>query len=282
MPDAVTQHSAPSTQHSDGRIAAAFRRLRAEGRTGLIPYVTVGHPELESALELVPAIARAGADLIELGIPFSDPLADGATIQHSTHQALLNGVTVSYCLETARLLRQQLDIPIIFLGYYNPMLAYGLDRFAADAAAAGADGLIVPDVPPTESDDLLAACRRHGLDLIFMLAPTSTEADIAEVARRASGFIYCVSVVGVTGARNSLGEELADFIARVRARTDLPLAVGFGVSRPEHVAHIGTLAEAAIGGAALVNCISEAAPAERVAAAEAFIARLLGRNASSP
>ncbi len=276
MPDAVTQHSALSTQHSS-RISATFARLRAEGRTGLIPYVTVGYPELESALELVPAIARAGADLIELGIPFSDPLADGATIQHSTHQALLNGVTVSYCLETARHLRQQLDIPIIFLGYYNPMLAYGLDRFAADAAAAGADGLIVPDVPPTESDDLLAACRRHGLDLIFMLAPTSTEADIAEVARRASGFIYCVSVVGVTGARDSLGEELADFIARVRARTDLPLAVGFGVSRPEHVAHIGTLAEAAIVGAALVNCIGEAAPAERVAAAEAFIARLLGR-----
>lgn len=222
----------------------------------------------------MPALARAGADLVELGIPFSDPLADGATIQHSSHQALRNGVTVSHCLETARRLRQQIDIPMVFMGYFNPLLAYGLDRFAAAAAAAGADGLIVPDVPPTESDDVLAACRRHGLDLIFMLAPTSTEADIAQVARRASGFIYCVSVVGVTGARESMGAELADFIARVRAQTDLPLAVGFGVSRPEHVAHIGTLAEAAIVGAALINRIDGADPADRVTAAAAFIREL--------
>jgi tryptophan synthase alpha chain len=256
------------------RIASTFARLRAAGRTGLIPFITVGYPELDAAMELVPAMVRAGADLIELGIPFSDPLADGATVQHSSHQALLNGVTVRHCLDTARRLRARVDAPLIFMGYYNPLLAFGLDRFAAEAAAAGADGLIVPDVPPVESDDLLAACRRHGLDLIFMVAPTSTEADIEEVARRASGFIYCLAVIGVTGARDSLSDELAGFIARVRARTDLPLAIGLGVSRAEHVARIGELAEAAVVGSALINRIDAAPPDRRVEEVETFIAGL--------
>lgn len=256
------------------RIAATFARLRAEGRTGIVPFVTVGYPELDSALELVPALVRGGADMIELGIPFSDPLADGATIQHSSHQALLNGVTVAHCLKTASQIRAQTAVPLIFMGYYNPFLARGLDRFMAEAAAAGVDGLIVPDVPPVESDELRMACQRHGIDLIFMLAPTSTEEDILAVAERASGFIYCVSVVGVTGARGSLGSDLADFIARVRARTNLPLAIGFGVSRAEHVAQIGQLAEAAIVASALINRIDSVAPTERVAAAEAFVSGL--------
>jgi tryptophan synthase alpha chain len=268
-----TQYSVLSTQYSS-RIAATFARLRAEGRTGLLPFVTVGYPELDSALELVPALVRGGADMVELGMPFSDPVAEGPTIQHSSHQALLNGVTVRHCLETARRLRAQIDIPLIFMGYYNPLLAYGLDRFAADAAAAGTDGMIVPDVPPVESDELVAACRRHGLDLIFLLAPTSTQADIEEVARRATGFIYCISVLGVTGARDVMAAELDDFIARVRACTDLPLAVGFGVSRPEHIAHIGRVADAAIIGSAVINAIDAAEPARRATVIEQFIAGL--------
>jgi tryptophan synthase alpha chain len=257
------------------RIATTFARLRAQGRTAIMPFVTVGYPELDSALALVPAMVRGGADLLELGIPFSDPLADGATIQHSSHQALLNGTTVRHCLATARRLRAQVEVPLIFMGYYNPMLAYGLERFAADAAAAGVDGLIVPDVPPVESDDLLTACQRQALDLIFMLAPTSTDQDMVEVARRASGFIYCVAVIGVTGARDSLAVDLTDFIGRVRAHTDLPLAIGFGVSRAEHVERIGALAEGAIVASALINHIDSVPPEERVAAAEAFVAGLM-------
>ena len=268
-----TQHSARSTRPSS-RISATFARLRAEGRVGVGPYLTVGYPDLDSALDLVPAIARGGADMVELGIPFSDPLADGPTIQRSSQQALENGVSVRHCLETARRLRERIDIPLIFMGYYNPLLAYGLDRFVADAAAAGADGLIVPDVPPAESDDLLSACREHGLDLILMLAPTSTDEDIREVARRASGFIYCVSVVGITGARESVSAGLPDFINRVRAHTDLPLAVGFGVSRAEHVARIGQLAEAVMVGAALISRIEHAAPERRAEDVEAFVAGL--------
>jgi tryptophan synthase alpha chain len=256
------------------RIAGAFARLRSAGRTGLIPFLTVGYPERDSTLTLVPALVRGGADLVELGIPFSDPLADGVAVQRSSHQALLNGVTVRHCLQTARRLREGVDVPLIFMGYYNPLLAYGLERFAAEAAAAGADGLIIPDVPPVESDEMLAACRRHGLDLIFMLAPTSTDQEIDEAARRASGFIYCVAVVGVTGARDAMSPDLAPFIARVRARTDLPLAVGFGVSRAEHVAHIGTLAEAAVVGAALIGRLDGAAPEAREREVEAFVTGL--------
>jgi tryptophan synthase alpha chain len=256
------------------RIPETFARLRAAGRTGLITFVTVGYPEFDSALEVVPAMVRAGADMVELGIPFSDPLADGATVQHSSHQALLNGTTVAHCLDTARRLRASVDVPLIFMGYLNPMLAHGLDRFAADAAAAGIDGLIVPDVPPVESDDLLAACQRHGLDLIFMLAPTSTDRDIKEVAERATGFIYCVAVVGVTGARDVMSDDVPGFVGRVRARTTLPLAVGFGVSRAEHVAHIGRFADAAVVASALIAHIDRAAPDRRAEAAAEFVAGL--------
>jgi tryptophan synthase alpha chain len=266
--------STTERQNHMSRIAATFARLRAEGRTGLMPFVTVGYPELDAADEIVPALFRAGADIVELGIPFSDPIAEGPTIQQSSYQALLNGVTVQHCLDTARRLRARVDAPLIFMGYYNPLLAFGLDRFAAEAAAAGADGLIIPDVPPTESDDLQAACQRHGLDLIFLLAPTSTDSDIQEVARRASGFIYCLSVLGVTGARDSLSDELVDFLARVRAHADLPLAIGLGVSRAEHVERIGQIADAAIVGSALINRIDAAPPERRIQEVESFIAGL--------
>lgn len=252
-----------STTASRSRIDQAFARLRETGQTGIIPYATVGYPELDTLQRVVPALVEGGAALVELGIPFSDPLADGATVQESSHRALENGVTVGYCLQTARDLRHKgVDVPLIGMGYYNPLLSYGLERFAAACAEAGVDGIIVPDLPPDESGELLAALRRHGRDLIFMVAPTSTDEHIAAVARQASGFIYCVSLTGVTGARESLPADLPEFIGRVRRFTDLPLAIGFGISTPEHVAQAGRLAEGVVVGSALVKRLG-AAPRER-------------------
>jgi len=257
------------------RIDETFARLRARRELGFIPYLTIGYPERESALELVPALVRGGACAVELGIPFSDPLADGATIQRASQVALQNGVTVRYCLETAARLREQgVDVPLVFMGYFNPLLQYGLERFVRACVEVGVDGVIVPDLPPNESDELHALCREAGRDLIFMVAPTSTERHLREVAARASGFIYCVSLTGVTGARDRLPEELPAFLQRVRAVTELPLALGFGISRPEHVAQVRDLVDAVVVGSALLDRLVSVAPAERASTAEEFIAWL--------
>ncbi len=248
---------------SESRIASTFARLKAGKQTGVIPYLTVGYPELDTVQRVAPALVEGGASMIELGIPFSDPLADGATVQHSSFEALKNGVTVEYCLETARQLRESgVDVPLAFMGYFNPIFSYGIDRFAKACAEAGVDGLIVPDLPVGESGDLLEACRRYGRDLIFMLAPTSTDELIGATVQQASGFIYCVSLTGTTGARSSLSEGLGAFLARVRERTDLPLAVGFGISRPEHVAAISKIAEAVVVGSAVIDRVGST-PRER-------------------
>ncbi len=261
------------------RIPATFDRLRREGRTGLIAYLTVGFPELAATPELVRALVEGGADIIELGIPFSDPLADGATIQRATHVALRHGVTTGAVIEMARGLRAEgLTVPLVAMGYYNPILAYGLERFAADAAAAGIDGLIAVDVPPEEDEPLRRALRPRGMDLIYLLAPTSTEARIRTVAARASGFIYCVSVTGTTGARGELPPDLPAFIARVRRHTDLPLAVGFGVSRPEHLAQIGRLCEAAVIGSAIIEVIETAPPEQRAVRLRTYVEVVTGRR----
>ncbi|MCX2726735.1 tryptophan synthase subunit alpha [Thermomicrobium sp. 4228-Ro] len=260
---------------NESRIAETFAALRARGELGIIPYLTIGYPERESVLELVPALVRGGACAIELGIPFSDPLADGVTIQRASHVALHNGVTVRYCLDTAARLREAgVDVPFVFMGYFNPLLQYGLERFVRACVEVGVDGVIVPDLPPIESDELHALCRAAGRDLIFMVAPTSTERHLREVAVRASGFLYCVSLTGVTGARDRLPEDLPEFLGRVRAVTDLPLALGFGISRPEHVAQARELVDAVVVGSALLDRIATADPGERAAAAEAFIAWL--------
>lgn len=236
------------------RISATWERLAAQGRRALILYLTVGFPERESALEIVPQLVEAGADMIELGVPFSDPLAEGTTIQGATQRALRNGVTTRYCLETVQQLRaRRIEVPLLLMGYLNPMMRYGMQRFCADAQAAGVDGLIFPDLPPEESDDLLQACREHQLDLIQFLAPTSTETRIAHVTTQATGFIYCVSLKGVTGARAEVSADLPDFIARVRTRTQTPLAVGFGISRPEHAQHVAQMADGVIVGSALIS-----------------------------
>ena len=257
------------------RIAAAFARAKAEGRTALIPFVTAGYPSIALTEAFVPALERGGADLVEIGVPFSDPLADGATVQRSSQGALANGVRLTDCIALAARLRSVHGIaaPLILMGYYNPILQYGPARFVADAAAAGVDGFIVPDLPTEESDELLAACRAHGRDLIFLLAPTSTDARIADVAARASGFVYCVSLTGVTGARHDL-PDLTAYLARVRARTDLPLAIGFGVSTAAHVRQVGAVADGAVVASALINHLESLPEADQPAAAEDFVRAL--------
>jgi tryptophan synthase alpha chain len=237
-------------------------------------YLTVGFPRRDSAIELVPAIIEAGADMIELGVPFSDPLADGATVQRATQIALANGVSVRYCLHTVRELRDGgVAVPIVLMGHYNPLLQYGLAQFCAEAAAVGVDGLIIPDLPPEEATDLHAACRAHGLDLIFMLAPTSTAERIAHAAAQASGFIYCVSITGTTGARAELPAELPQLLRRVRGATPLPVAVGFGIAEPRHARQVATVADGVIVGSALLTVVEQAAE-HGADAVRAFVAGL--------
>lgn len=256
------------------RLGAAFARARDERRTALVPFLTAGYPTLGQSEALILALVRGGADVVEIGVPFSDPLADGATIQRTSQVAIGNGVRLADCIElVCRLRAAGVSTPFVFMGYYNPILQYGLERFAADAAAVGLDGAIVPDLPAEESDDLLAAFRRHGRDLIFLLAPTSTDARIEEVAQRASGFVYCVSLTGVTGARREL-PDLTAYLRRVRDRIDLPIAIGFGVSTPDHVRQVGSVADAAVCASALIDAIDRAPAAEQPAVAEAFLRRL--------
>lgn len=240
------------------RIARMFATLRAGGRAALMPYLTVGYPTKEQTADLAQSAIEAGADMLELGIPFSDPLADGATIQRTTQIALEQGTTVGTCLDTVAELRTHgIDAPLLLMGYYNPIFQWGLETFCAACAKVGVDGLIVPDLPPEEADDLQAACRTHGLDLIMFLAPTSTDERIRQVVRRASGFLYLVSLTGVTGARDALPAVLESFVGRVRAATNLPLAVGFGVGGPQQAARVARIADGVIVGSALLRAIGD-------------------------
>jgi len=235
-------------------IAAAFERTRSEQRAALIPYVTLGHPTLEISLTLATAAIESGADLLELGVPFSDPLADGPVIQRATQSALNQGVTVVRCLELAQTLRQQKpEIPLLFMGYANPILTYGEEAFCRACTVAGVDGLIVPDLPPEEGRGLEAACRHHGLALVYLLAPTSTPQRVELVAQRSRGFVYLVSITGTTGSRDRLPADLPAFVERVRAATDKPLAVGFGIATAQQAGLVAVLADGVIVGSALVG-----------------------------
>lgn len=265
------------------RVEAAFSNARAENRTAIIPFVTVGYPTPERSEEWLLALVRGGADIIEIGVPFSDPLADGPTVQRTSQVALRHGVTLADAVTMTRRLRERHGVtaPILLMGYYNPMLQYGLERLAADSAVAGVDGFIVPDLPAEESDELLNVCRRHGLDVIYLLAPTSTDERIDAVAERASGFIYCVSLTGVTGQRDRL-PDLSAYISRVRARTDVPLAIGFGVSTPDHVRQIGQIADGAVIASAMINFLDTVPAADQSAVAEQFVRGLRGEAPFPP
>ena len=240
-------------------------------------FLTAGYPDPEATLELVPELVRAGADCIELGVPFSDPLADGVTIQASSFQALQNNVTLAGCIQLAKDVRNRVpDTPLILMGYYNPILSYGLARFGRDAQAAGVDGVIVADLPPEESGPLIGECAPRGVHVIPLLAPTSTDSRIERACRVASGFVYCVSLAGVTGAREDLPPGVFPLLERVRRYTDLPLAVGFGISQREHVNAIGRHAQAAVVGSALIRIMMDSPRGELVARTRRYVGELCG------
>ena len=223
----------------------------------LMPYVTIGYPSVEATLQIVPLLAENGADIIELGIPFSDPLADGPTIQQASYEALQQGVTPEMCLEVVRKLRERVDIPLVFMGYYNPVFHYGLEAFCTRCAVVGIDGLIIPDLPPEEASELEELAQAQGIDLIYLLAPTSDDERIELVAEKARGFIYLVSLAGVTGAREALPAELENFVARVRQKTQRPMCVGFGISTPEQANRVAKMADGVIIGSRIIQVIKE-------------------------
>jgi tryptophan synthase alpha chain len=225
--------------------------------TALIPYITVGYPSIETTLQVVPLLASNGCDIVELGIPFSDPLADGATIQRASYEALRQGVTPKVCFEVAHELRRQVETPLVFMTYYNPVFKFGLKQFCSKCAEVGIDGLIIPDLPPEEGRELEKSTRSHGLDLVYLLSPASTEERIKLVADRSRGFIYLVSLTGVTGVRDELPRELESFVARVRVRTEKPLCIGFGVSTPEQARRIAKVADGVIVGSRIIQLFDE-------------------------
>jgi tryptophan synthase alpha chain len=247
------------------RIRNAFTK----DRPAFMPYSVLGYPDREACLNVIKILAEAGADLLELGVPFSDPLADGPTIQAATQKSLENGTTFRDCLGMVNELRQQgVNTPALLMGYVNPMMSYGFDKLAADATKVGVDGFIIPDLPPEEAEEFEIACKQHGLAIVYLLAPTSTPARIKLVAEKSQGFIYLVSLTGVTGARTELPPDLAEFVQRVRAETDKPLAVGFGIGNGEQAHAVGQLADGIIVGSALVRCATESPEAVRALAIE--------------
>ncbi len=239
------------------RISSIFSQ---PGHKAFIAYVTVGYPSIEATLSTVSLLAENGCDMVELGIPFSDPIADGVTIQKASFHALKNGVTPERCLAVARELRQQVSIPLTFMSYFNPILHYGQENFCNDCASSGIDGLIIPDLPPNEGGELESLTQKHNLDLIYLLSPASTEERIRLIAQRSRGFIYLVSVTGVTGARNALPSDLKVFLSRVRKVSKQPLCVGFGISTPEQAGQIATVADGVIIGSRIIQLMDSGEP----------------------
>lgn len=245
------------------RISQTFKKEHP----ALIAYVTAGYPDLDASLKIVPEMEKWGCDMVELGIPFSDPLADGVTIQETSYKALQSGVTTGQCLELAAKLRKKMSIPLLFMTYYNIPLKYGLEAFCNDSRAAGVDGIIIADLPPDEAQALEKEARRNGIDTIFLLAPNSGSRRIELVARHSTGFIYLVSVTGVTGARESLPMELESFVKQVRSITSKPLCVGFGISSEAQAAQVGRIADGVIVGSRILQLI-DTPPYSRL---EAFV-----------
>jgi tryptophan synthase alpha chain len=240
------------------RLADTFARLKAAGTPGLVAYMTAGDPSLERSAGILRAIDRGGADVIEVGVPFSEPLADGPVIQRATERALAAGATLSGVLDLVGRVRSALGPPVVLFSYANPVLRMGLARFADRAREAGVDGVLVLDLPIEEAGDAQSLLATRGIDTIFLLSPTTSDARLKKAASLGSGFLYAISRLGVTGARDALAEGAPEMVARIRAVTNLPVALGFGLSKPEHVRAVGRWADAAVVGSALVTVIAEA------------------------
>jgi tryptophan synthase alpha chain len=273
----VSVMTSPGTQT---RIGQRFAELRASGELGIVAYITAGDPTFDATLKFVLALAEAGADVIELGVPFSDPLADGPTIQRASERALKSGTTLAGVIDLVRRIRQSSPVPLVLFSYYNPILQMGLEKFARAASEAGADGVLATDLTPEESADYRRILAVHHLDTIFLGAPTSTDERLAKIAAVSSGFLYLISRTGVTGAKDALPDDLPALIRRARAVTQLPIAVGFGISLPGHVSVLGGLADAAVVGSALVSEIESAKSAEAASAALAARVRSLKQAAT--
>ena len=249
------------------RISKRFAELRASGELGIVAYITAGDPSLDATHKFVLALAEAGADVIELGVPFSDPLADGPTIQRASERALRAGATLKGVLDLVRRIRESSQVPLVLFTYFNPVLQMGLEKFAAAAAQAGADGVLVTDLTPEESEDYRRILHAQNLDTIFLAAPTSTDERLQKISAASSGFLYVISRTGVTGAKDALPDDLPGLLRRVRNFTQLPIAVGFGISLPGHVSVLGGLADAAVVGSALVSEIEQASSVDAAATA---------------
>ena len=271
----------PATGKRAGRIERKFRALADAGELGLIAYITAGDPSLEASAKIVVAAAEAGADIIELGVPFSDPVADGPVIQRASERALRSGTTLAGVLELVRHLRTRTDVPLVLFSYFNPLLQMGLAKFAEAAASDGADGVLATDLTPEEAGEYRTALQGQGLDTVFLAAPTSTDERLARIAEASTGFLYLVSRTGVTGTREALPEGLPALARRVRKFTTLPIAVGFGISAPSHVSVLGGIADAAVVGSALMAEVEKAASPDAAAIAVATLVRVLKNAARS-
>jgi tryptophan synthase alpha chain len=249
------------------RISKRFAELQAAAELGIIAYITAGDPTLDATFHHVLALAEAGADIIELGVPFSDPLADGPTIQRASERALAAGASLLGVLQLVHRIRGKSQVPLVLFSYFNPILQMGLEKFAAAASSAGADGVLITDLTPEESEDYRAILHSHHLDTIFLAAPTSTNERLAKIAACSSGFLYLISRTGVTGAKDALPDDLPALLRRARAVTQLPIAIGFGISLPGHVSVLGGLADAAVVGSALVSEIEKASSTEAASTA---------------
>ena len=240
-----------------GRIGDRFARRKAEGRTAFVPFLTAGDPSIDRTVEAAMTLEEAGADVFELGVPFSDPLADGPVIQRSSERALARGVTLGDVLDVVRRIRERSQLPLLLFSYFNPLLQRGLERLAREAAEAGVDGVLVTDLPPEEAGEWIQAARGADLDTVFLASPTSPAERLRRVAEASRGFVYAISRTGVTGERHSLSTEAAPLVERLRALTDVPVALGFGLSTPEHVAEAGKVADGVVVGSALVRFLEE-------------------------
>ena len=256
-----------SSVQNSTRISRRFAELRAAGELGIVAFITAGDPSLDATHKFVLALADAGADVIELGIPFSDPLADGPTIQRASERALKSGTTLAGVLQLVRQIRQASQVPLVLFTYFNPILQMGLEKFAAAAAQVGADGVLVTDLTPEESEDYRRIIHAQNLDTIFLAAPTSDDERLQRISACSSGFLYLISRTGVTGAKDSLPDDLPGLLRRVHHFTELPVAVGFGISLPGHVSVLGGLADAAVVGSALVSEIEKASSIESASTA---------------